>query len=397
MERSAGRPSAARLEAPFERVPHAFEAVHHPLLAHAAWRDACDALRDPVQVRTTPAGRAAMLTQQALFTFDADGAVRVTVVRPREDGRFLIGRLSPDEVCVSPMLPRGYWLQMRRQRLAARTMRALCDAAHEADGEAAAFDADALRPLVDAWTRWVFERIRRDLASRFELSAVRARMTAGLGLDPEVLGFARRLRRRHRSPALRSVTTLGDYEAARRHLGTLRRLHARAPALLAPWSAVFANAAPDALPATDPVRALRAWVRGLGCSQRTWRLLATHGTRTLDAVDDFYLCAHRVRDWPRALADWLVLLDALALRRMPPAWLMRALLGLLGGPRAPRADYGQALARHERLPLLRHAFACLQRRPDWGLAERDEVLRELERRFAGAETDRRDAAPRRTA
>jgi len=56
---------------------------------------------------------------------------------------------------------------------------------------------------------------------------------------------------------------------------------------------------------------------------------------------------------------------------------MRALLGLLGSPQAPRADYGRTLAGHERLPLLRHAVACLQRRPDWELSARDEVLRVL--------------------
>ena len=379
MERSAGRPDAAHAESLFERVPRAHESVHLPQLAHAAWLDACDALREPVRASRTRDGRAVLLTQQALFTFGPDGALAVTVIAPREDGVFHVAPLPPDEVSVAPLLPRWYWLGMRRRRLVARAMQALRERPREAcadDGPPA--DEAALRRLVDAWSRWVFARIRRDLAARFDLSAIRARIAAALALDPEVLALARRLRRRHRSIDTRSLVTVGDYEAARRHLATLRRLHAQTPALLAPWSTVFADDPADALPPTDAARALRDWVAALGCSPRTWRLVATHGTRALDAVEDHYRCPQPSRDRQGTFADWLILLDALELRRMPPGWLMRALYGLYGNPNAPRRDYGRALSRDAQLPLLRHALAQLQRLPDWGASRRDAVQRVLE-------------------
>lgn len=382
------RSRAARVEALFGAVPREFLAVHRARLAHAAWRDACDALRDPVRVITTPTGRAVLLTRQALFTFGADGALGVTVIAAREDGVLQVAPLPPDEVSVAPLLPRWYWLGLRRKRLAAKTMQALreerraacAESPREASGgEAlATCDEEALRRLVDGWSGWVFTRIRRDLAARFDLSAIRARSADGLALDPEVLALARRLRRRQRSIATRTLVTLGDYEAARRHLATLRRLHAETPALLAPWSMVFAGDPADAAPPAGAAGALRAWVLAIGCSPRTWRLLATHGTRTLDALEDYYRRAPGADDPGGVLADALTLLDAFELRRMPPAWLLRALLGLFGNPNAPRAHYGYALRRDPNLPLLRQAFACLQRMPDWGASRGDAVQRVLE-------------------
>lgn len=366
------RPRAARPGALFGGVPRELLAVHRPRLAHAAWRDACDALRDPVRAQATPTGRAVLLTRQALFTFGADGALGVTVIAPREDGVLQIAPLPPDEVSVAPPLPRWYWLAMRRRRLVARAMQAL----RRERGEAP--EADGLRRLVDRWSTWVFARIRRDLAARFDLPAIRARIADGLALDPEVLALARRLRRRHRSIATRTLVTVGDYEAARRHLATLRRLRAETPTLLAPWSAVFSGDPADAAPSTDAARALRDWVLAIGCAPRTWRLLARHGTRALDALEDHYRRAGSPGDPSGMLADALTLLDALALRRMPPAWLLRALLGLFGNPNAPRRHYGYALRCDPRLPLFRQAFACLQRLPDWGASRRDAVQRALE-------------------
>jgi hypothetical protein len=383
MKRSAGRSHAARVESLFERMPRAYEAIHDPRLAHAAWRDACDALHDPVRTVATPTGRAVMLTQQALFTFDADGALGVTMATPSETDLLRVAPTGRDQVSIAPLLPRWYWLQRRRERLVARMMQSLRAQRHDelapddASG-AAVIDEDALRMLVDAWSRWVFARIRRDIAARFDLSAIRTRMGDGLALDPEVLAFARRLRRRHRSVVTRSLVTLGDYETARRHLATLRRLHAQTPALLPLWSAVFSHEPAESAGATDAARALRAWVLGLGCSPRTWRLVAAHGTRTLDAVQDHYRCRQPVLHWPDVVSDWLILIDVLELRRMPPAWLLRTLLGLYGNPNAPKADYGRMLVHEASLPLLRHAFACLQRLPDWGASQRDAVQRVLE-------------------
>jgi len=362
-------------KAPFDNVPARFGWLHQLDLAQDCWVDAWQAMAAPaVAMRMADASRCVLVAQQAVFAFDAIGRISISFANAMPDGSVNFQALDPDRVSIDPLLHRWLWLDNRRANFA-KSLQLLIGESDESPTDESKAKQEYLRRETVAYSTWLFIRIRRAIATRFNLRDVREHVRAALALDPEVMQLARQLRRRFvQTPALRFQLTAGDYNAAITHRASLRVLKAEAPGAIALWSALMSDERPLNEP-QEVMKVLKTRVRDNSISERTWRLAITAGPRLMNPLADFYcLGAGKLR---RVVRDWLAIMDALELQTIPPDWLIRDLLAIYANPFDRKETVLMGYAKRGQQRRFAHAMRLILRMPDHGLSRRIQINRVL--------------------
>ncbi|MCS7100654.1 MAG: PcfJ domain-containing protein [Burkholderiaceae bacterium] len=184
-----------------------------------------------------------------------------------------------------------------------------------------------VRPFAD----WVFVRFRARLRRDADLAGMHRRIAEALALDPQLLAIARRILFASGPAATLPVSAYNEVVA---HRADYEKLAREAPALLPLFARLRAQ-----LPARgEPAQRLRAYLRDLGLSEATWRLLHHGGTRLLKLLDEFYKHGS-----PWSVLDLLWIVELLSPAGRPPFWFVRTVLHQFGNHRQRRLRYRPAV------------------------------------------------------
>lgn len=284
--------------------------VHDADFATGMWQGLLAAVDDPVRVSYDEGQRIVQVLGVARFRRAAAGPISVELRLDRGGEMAWVGVAARDIVVHG--IPAGwYWLDIVR-----------CAAAHEIEADSISRTGGCDPAAIDCYCEALFAHLRRRLARQADLRLMRRRVAQALQLDADALRLARRL---IQIPTDWGLARMSYYNAALRHLQSLRVLERELPAAVPLYAAVADR---DDFPRqAQPACALRAFLLAQGLEPRSWRLLARAGQRLWLPIRQFYR-----GDAGEAMLDYLRLLQRLDIGCEPPAWLAWCLLAQAANP-----------------------------------------------------------------
>ncbi len=222
----------------FGESPQHLLRAHHRPFVNDFWRRIVRAIERPVEVCLGFGIRRVQVLGQVLYEFAPDGTISVQAWgSPPHSGSSRVSVL-PQDVTIDHPPFRDTWI------------------ANFQDGFRFEIERRTLAPLtvLDEFTEWLFERVRRRIRHDCDVQAMRRKIRDGLAADPWVLGIARQIRTRTGD---RAAALVADYNHVARRRADYALLDRRAPSLIPIFAACAEHL--DALPLQDPLARLRHW------------------------------------------------------------------------------------------------------------------------------------------
>lgn len=292
--------------------------LHRSQFVREFWCRMRARMRQPVDIDLSLGVRRVQVLGMAVYEFAPDDSVSTSMWK-FADGRPVRAAMPESEMSIAGIPHAESWMRWFTQVMAVEYAARYSVPIEDAD--------DYCIDVFDRW-KWKFGKI--------EVRAMREAIARGVAANPMALEVARRLREDLRPM---DAVMASDYNLAIAQREDFACLLCEAPNLVTLF-AVFSGE-PNFPREGEPTQRLKAHLRQRGLSARLWRLLVHARDRSACAYLPFYSTPAAA-----AMIDLLSILDGLGCRSMPPDWLMREFLLLLGDTRDTQPAYASRLLVH---------------------------------------------------